>query len=228
MAALATVGYEVDAEHRLRARLVGSRALVAECNDIALRHCRTGIVVELHWRSNHFVAWADWLALGQTKSHVLSNGQELRVLSDGANLIYLSTHGAMHLWGRLKWLADVARLARRRGASDVSSDLQCARELRANVPLEQALSPAIRLGWLDESYAPTPRHRTGTSGHLAKTLSTIADPQHAPGTYRYRIGFYLRAWTLAHDTSQRIGVVRYGTWRRVRMLIAVLFRRLSR
>ena len=226
--ALAKIGYVIDPEHRLRGRIVHSKALVRECNDLALRHKSSGIVVELHWRCHHFRGWPNWLADPERIQTIKFVDRRIRALADGANLIYLCTHGAMHQWGRLKWLADVARMAIHRGPDGILHDLELARRLKSEGPLMQGLGLAARIGWLDPSILPRSQTSAASPAVLKHCLSTIADPAYAPGRPAYRIGFYREGLRLAGSHSQRIGVLRYGTWRRASLLMSDLRERMRR
>lgn len=68
--------------------------------------------VELHWRTNEYAGWpslADLPGAFERRS-VDASGVEIGVPSVAGNLIYLSVHGAQHVFSRLKWLHDIAAL----------------------------------------------------------------------------------------------------------------------
>ncbi|MEG3164436.1 nucleotidyltransferase family protein [Sphingomonas sp. PB2P19] len=64
----------------------------------------------MHWRVSDDLADAAlpgehrWQAIGVNAT------VRLRMLGDDDLFVYLCTHGAAHLWARLKWLADIAAL----------------------------------------------------------------------------------------------------------------------
>ena len=75
--------------------------------DLALRHHRTGLLVELHWRlfDNRWVMPVD----GSKASIPLAIAplEQVLALPAVAEMTYLCLHGALHGWARLRWLADV-------------------------------------------------------------------------------------------------------------------------
>ena len=95
-----------------------------------------------------------WRSLGRTRI----GGREVASPSAESLLLFLCVHGAKHLWSRLQWLGDVARLVRVQpdisGALDLATETRCVRPvllglllahdlLRAPVPqaiLERARS----------------------------------------------------------------------------------------
>lgn len=216
-------GFRVHAEHTLRGRIFGTRSLIEECNDLAFTNEDNGTIVELHWRSGHFRGWPDWIEQGEWCS--AEGSPDLFVLPPSADMIYLATHGAMHMWGRLKWLADVARMAVWRGEAGIADDLRQARARSASAGLEQGLALAVRLGWLPEGFAGRLEHPAAVGNVIEKRLAAIADANSAPGTPAYRLGFYREGWRLSGSAAQRLGVLRYGTWRRARLLAADLMSR---
>ena len=80
--------------------------------DFELVHERTGDLVELHWKTNTEFAierlddpqW--WFSLATTELE----GQPVRMLNRRETLFSLLIHGSKHLWSRLNWLVDIARL----------------------------------------------------------------------------------------------------------------------
>lgn len=220
-AALSRLGYRVAAEHTRRGRLLGSRALTGECNDIAFEHADSPLAVELHWRPTHPRFWPDPLGCPGAVVTRRTGIGDLLVPSDEANMIYLALHGAMHRWGRLKWLADMARLAQRRGPEMLSADLARARDERAWRPVALALRLAGRL-----LGAPLPRELSGPPRALARSeadaMHWVASEEAAAATLRGRLGFYTAGLRLADGTAQRLGIVRYASWRHLRLMAADL------
>jgi hypothetical protein len=86
-----------------------------------------------------------WRSLGRTRIA----GREVPCLSPEALLLFLCVHGTKHMWSRLQWLGDVARLVRKPLAWDVV--LRLAEEAGCMRPLLLGLSLAH--GLLD---APVP------------------------------------------------------------------------
>ena len=143
----------------------------------------------------------------------------MRVPTPRGNLIYLSGHGGMHVWVRLKWLADIARLAARRGAEALAADLAEAEALKVGRPVALALGLSARLFG-----TPVPegmRVRPGLERHV---LRVIADPGAAPGTLRYKRLTHMAPLRMAETFGQSAGVLRYAIWRRLRLGAAGLLR----
>ncbi len=80
-----------------------------------------------------------WRSLGRTRMA----GREVPCLSPEALLLFLCVHGTKHMWSRLQWLGDVARLVRKQLAWDVV--LQLAEEAGCMRPLLLGLSLAHEL-----------------------------------------------------------------------------------
>lgn len=72
-------------------------------------HEETGFEIELHWQPCDFVdvlyfpehVWSSEFTLGADSCGLLPNDELL---------IYLSAHGSIHFWSRLKWLIDIEQL----------------------------------------------------------------------------------------------------------------------
>jgi hypothetical protein len=83
-------------------------------------HSRSGLKVDLHWRlatSRRLLRNVDAEGPAQT---VTIPGGSLRTLADDALFAYLSLHGALHNWGRLKWAADLAAFLARRSEAEIA------------------------------------------------------------------------------------------------------------
>jgi hypothetical protein len=74
-----------------------------------------------------------WRSLGRTRI----GEREVASLSGESLLLFLCVHGAKHLWSRLQWLGDVARLvgAQVRAQPDFAGALETATEARCDRPL---------------------------------------------------------------------------------------------
>ncbi len=101
---------------------------------------RTGIRLELHWRTtdNRYLAGASD-ALGRREQVTVAPGIALPLLSREELLLDLCTHGAGHAWFRMKWIADVNALLREPGADGQASLLHAARRHGLERPVLQAL-----------------------------------------------------------------------------------------
>ena len=213
---LAEAGYAAEPGHGLRSRLIAHPAVGTECKDLEFRHAQTGMRVELHWRTNHFRSWPGVDALGEPPVVVTDGPSPIHMLGPLGQLIYLSAHGQQHLFGRLKWLLDIARLSEKRGVERLASDLRRATELGAGVPARLALH---LVGAIFGSSVPPEAERlvpreAAWAGEITKT---IADPRLAPGLLETRIAFYRWHWRMAEGRRQRLGVLRDAVWRRLRL-----------
>lgn len=220
-AVLHKLGFTPAPVYRLRGRLIGSRALAAECYDLEFHHPGTGLAVELHWRTSHFPGWPEVLDRpGMIRTQQTRIGP-VRVPAEAADLIYLSGHGCMHVWARLKWLADIAWLAEARGAAALEADLALAHEVQAWTTTALALRLAHRaFGAPLPASLLTPDPALGR--HENRCLALIADPNAAPGGLWYRVQTNLAALRLAETGGQLAGVMRYALWRRLRLGLAGL------
>jgi hypothetical protein len=80
----------------------------------------SGNEVELHTSLVDHAAWLRGLAPGAGLRRVrVGEGRGLPTLAPDDLHAYLSTHGAVHGWSRLKWLADLAALLARRTPEEV-------------------------------------------------------------------------------------------------------------
>ena len=223
---LTAAGYDTMPVHRLRGRLIAGPAVQAECKDIALQHLETGLAVELHWRTNHFRGWpnlVDLADLGEDFQSLPGIAGPGRILVPGpvGQLTYLACHGQQHLFGRLKWLLDIARLAKLRGVGRLADDLASAEAAGAGRPVRLALHMAWRVFG-----APVPEWLRALEGREsawgAQILAAIADDRNTPGGLRARLDFYRWHWRLAETVAQRIAVLRGLAWRPLRLGIARL------
>lgn len=220
---LREAGYVPDEEHELRARLITHPAVRAECKDVQYHHAKTGMVVELHWRTSHFRGWPELHDLDERPVEQTGVGGSGQILVPGplGQLVYLAEHGQQHLYSRLKWLLDIDRLARLRGLDRLGNDLRQAEAAGAGRAVRLALHLAHRVFAVDVPDGA--RVLTPTEARwAAKILADIADPGAAPGGLRARFGFYLWHLRMAETPAQIIGVLRFALWRRWRLRLAGL------
>lgn len=71
-----------------------------------------GSVVDVHWavQPRYFSFALDVSAIWRTRAAVSLAGHEVHTFSAEHLLLILAVHGTKHLWGRLKWIADIAWL----------------------------------------------------------------------------------------------------------------------
>ncbi len=223
---LAESGYVPAEEHRLRARLFEQPAVEAECKDVQYYHPGTGLVVELHWRTSHFRAWPEFRDLGEAPVLLPGVAGPARILVPGplGQLVYLSGHGQQHLFGRLKWLLDIARLAGLRGPARLAEDMKRAEAAGAGRVVRLALHLAHRVFAADvpDQARGLPRNEARWAEEI---LAEIADPRAAPGRPRARLRFYRWHLRMAETPAQIAGVFRYALWRRLRLGFAGLIHR---
>lgn len=123
-------GYTL-APHLARLRL---STLLDVQYELVFRHDRLGHV-DLQWdtglRNHPFRFDPDilWRSLGRT--HVA--GREVSTLSPESLLLFLCVHGTKHMWSRLQWLGDVARLVQTQ--PDWACVLELAAEAKCSRPL---------------------------------------------------------------------------------------------
>lgn len=217
-AALAGLGYQArPSEAR---RMAQARWADGCSKDVELLNRRTGILVELHWHSSKYAGWPEILAgAGALVRHESQAGPVL-VPDTRANLFYLSQHGALHLWDRLKWLADIADLVRGRSPADLVRDIAAARAAGVSRPVIFALSLSSRLL---ASPAPAVLAEAGGCDGAAEPwlpglerwiIGRLATPYPSWARLRYRVGTRLMGLRLADDWHQTMSVVAYDTTRR--------------
>ena len=201
---------------RMRLAMTGHPALFEEANDVAFIR-PDGRQVELHWRLTHMQGWIELEDIPDAvATHPMDGGGEVAVLSDRAALIYLSVHGQLHLWGRMKWLLDIARLFETRSPEDLSADHAIAARLRAGraVRIAAAMAHRVMGAPLPEDWpAPDWLERRA----IAHFLRLMARPGGAPGTPEARAQYYLCAFAFGEGTVQRLASPRYALLRNLRL-----------
>ncbi|MBY8976570.1 nucleotidyltransferase family protein [Rhodobacteraceae bacterium NNCM2] len=216
------LGYAPLPAHATRGKLAASTApaLIAETNDIALTD-RAGHMVELHWRLTHLSSWLKLSDIPDaTATHPIdTSGVSVTVASDRACLIYLSVHGQLHMWGRLKWLADIARLVERRSDDDLTGDLALATQLGAGraVRIAVRLSHLILGTRLPAGWPPATWLERRAIAHFS---ALIAAPGGEPGQAWARMHYHLSVMAFGEGLQQRLASPRYALWRNLRLWLA--------
>lgn len=125
---LATRGYLLRAPLGTKQQ----RALIASEHAMDLVHGKTKIALDLHWKiAESFFGFG--FDLGEARGRfeaVRLEGREILTLGREDLLLILCAHNAKHLWQRLSWFADVARLIQIRPELDWDSILRQAAGLR--------------------------------------------------------------------------------------------------
>lgn len=221
---MGTLGYAPSAQNakkRLRGRM-GTGILRAETKDIELNNPDVGIALEMHWQPFAYRAWSGDLTDPSTQRVLQTPAGPVRVLGEVQNLSYLTTHGALHLWARLKWLADIAALAHARGASGLEADMQAVRSTSFNRPVALGLRLASEvLG------SPLPASLDVPDRRVAKlerwVLNSIPQSEGVSlASPSYHLGLRRMALSLSPGWREALSVVRYDTIRRLRLGLAGL------
>ncbi len=83
-------------------------------NDFSFLHSSTGARLELHWKlfpERHKMPLS-FSELYHNSGRLVLQNREITILSPEDNLLYLSLHGAKHIFERLEWVHDLDRLIR--------------------------------------------------------------------------------------------------------------------
>lgn len=133
----------------------------------------SGLVLELHWRltSNARLLRLDEAELWERSQRVSVGGADFRTLPAEDLFLYLCVHGAMHVWFRLKWLADIAALLHGAAPGSIEGVAERARSLGVARPVHQALVLAHSL--LDPP-APESVLRSAAGDGATRRLVTAA------------------------------------------------------
>ncbi|MEM1160176.1 MAG: nucleotidyltransferase family protein [Pseudomonadota bacterium] len=216
-AALGALGYGPDRstpKMRRRARGLGDPGLVKAAKDIALSHPDKTLTVELHWQLLNYHGWPALLDRPGALIRQESQAGPLLVPEPATDLIYLSAHGSLHLWGRLKWLADIAAFARAAGPEALGAHWAAAERLGVARPMALALGLAARL--FGTPLPPGMARETGLERWiLARLGRTDRPPTDGPA---YQIGLRWMGLRLAQGWRQKLGIVGYDTTRRLRLI----------
>jgi hypothetical protein len=114
--------------------------------DFPLHRKGRSSAVELHWRlvSNEHLIAVPFRADNLVDVEIYPGGV-VQGLSEADEFAYLCTHGALHYWVRLKWLADIAALVANRPPEEVRALYEHAVRLGAGVATGQALLLASQI-----------------------------------------------------------------------------------
>lgn len=216
-AALATIGYDPDAatpKMRRRARALGNPRLLRAVKDITLSHPDKTVMVELHWQLLNYHGWPALLDRDGALITHDSQAGPLLVPEPATELIYLAAHGSLHLWGRLKWLADIAALARAAGPDALGDHLETAHSLGVARPVLLALGLAQHL------FASPVPHGMAREDNLERWVLARLARTDRPATdgIAYQLGLRRMGLSLAESWRQRLGVIGYDTTRRLRLM----------
>ena len=155
-----------------------SRSLVELHNDLTLRYFPRRLPIE---------------ELFARATRVRLDGHEVPALSVEDELVYISVHGATHLWERLGWIADVAALVTRQKEIDWQAVTKASEQVGAERMLATGLCLASDLL---QARLPAPvlarLERDGGAAKLAGSVRRwLAGTGHAPPTLLERAAFRL-------------------------------------
>jgi hypothetical protein len=147
-------------------------------------NAKTGMAVDLHWGFSQ-----PYLSKGLEEGTIWADVQEvalgpvrLRTLADSLLLLVLCIHGSKHEpqpWYRLKWVTDVAGLARLIPPERWGLLLSQAQALHVERPFLLGLLVAYRL--LDAPLAPLVEERLRTSTDVGSLADAVLTALTAPG-----------------------------------------------
>lgn len=171
-----------------------------------------GIEVEVHTRLFDVDALTplSFAVLWPRRARVLLGGTAVPALSDADTLLYLCAHGAEHVWFRLKWLEDIARIVTR---ADARLVLDAALALARQTGAEALLAAASRLvgdvlGIDCPEIVPETRASRALVRLSKEALAAPAELAAAPP-----IGWILRKlpvqWGMARTWRYRGGLIRH-------------------
>ena len=102
-------------------------------SDYSFVHRVTGIKLELHWKlfpDRHRMPFSFSELYGRSKKVMIQNA-DIVTLSPEDNLLYLTLHGAKHIFERFVWVCDIDRLIRKYPTLDMEEIYREAVEIRS-------------------------------------------------------------------------------------------------
>lgn len=161
------------------------RAILEEDHCATFRHATRPVTIELHGQpfpSSYPFA----LAFGEMKLATDSprriGGNEFPAMATEWELLLSAAHAAKHLWFRLSWIADIARIAREMSADEAAAlhrlacQSRCHRVIQISLLLAEDLLRAEIPPHLKALFHPTPQAR-----RMARTIrQRILDPDATP------------------------------------------------
>lgn len=132
---------------RLPLSLLHRRAFIALDNDFTFHHGTNGAVVELHWRlfpKRHTMP-LEFQTLYKDARSVTLSGHAVKTLSVENTLLYLTLHGAKHIFERYEWVYDLHTLIRKYPQTDLWKIYSEAGRMGVSVPFLLGLSLAHTL-----------------------------------------------------------------------------------
>ena len=105
-------------------------------NDFSFRHTKTNALLELHWKlfpKRHKMS-LPFSELHSRASKLSFQNRSIDTLSPEDNLLYLSLHGAKHIFERYEWVYDLDQLIRTYPLLDLIEVHERAKEIHVDAP----------------------------------------------------------------------------------------------
>lgn len=145
--------------------------VLASLKDFEYYHPATGVQVELQWRMTRSpYQWNHPWLVGEAQSVKIAPQVTLPTLPDSYHLLYLCLHAGVHIWFRLKWLADIEALLNQQGVEARAKLLAQAYEHG----LERVVGASLTLGSLIFGAPETPRPKPADWAERALVRRAIA------------------------------------------------------
>jgi Uncharacterised nucleotidyltransferase len=171
---LVELGYALPS--KIPARYHGQFLRAAQQYDLVLSHPETGVMIELHWRTDarFFAENLDNVASDAT---VDIAGTRVQQLSARELLFALLIHGTKHKWSHLLWLLDIALLTKKIESNDWRWLVCAGKERHCEVRLAVGLLLAKLLFRIDiPELAWTPHARTRSTRLAEEIASDMRQP----------------------------------------------------
>jgi hypothetical protein len=117
--------------------LLRRKKFLALDNDFSFRHNRSNALLELHWKLfplRHKMP-LDFTQLHSASKTLALQQKEIQTLSTEHNLLYLSLHGAKHIFERYEWVYDLHILIENNPGLDLESIYLQAKKENLDTPL---------------------------------------------------------------------------------------------
>jgi Uncharacterised nucleotidyltransferase len=116
------------------------RTWALRCKELVYVRDDVGLHVELHARAfDNPHLMPELSAIGPLRAVTLATGVGVRTFGEDRLFAYLCTHGALHSWFRLKWLADIRALLAYQPAGGVERLYRAAEAAGVGRPAAQAI-----------------------------------------------------------------------------------------
>ena len=116
--------------------LLSRRKFLELDNDFSFKHVKNNALLELHWNLfplRHKIP-LDFKELHSTSKTIQLQNRKLRTLSTEDNLLYLSLHGAKHIFERYEWVYDLHTLIENNTDLNLEKIYRKARKKGIDVP----------------------------------------------------------------------------------------------